>query len=279
MERAAPAGFGAVTEAEATRHPELAAMLEGVDNEDIGVMAHLGQCVQCRAEVALYRAYERCDEVVPNEDLAWVVSRLAPAAWGTPQHAGLLNTVYPAERLVAGVLLIVVSPVMLVLGAVIAVLSRSVPLIVHARVGLAGTAFRMLKFRTMWGAAANIEYMAEMKTSLDPRVTSRVAAFCRRFSLDELPQLMHVVSGRMSLVGPRPLTPGELKRYYGPAAAEVLSVKPGMTGLWQAAGRSRLTYAQRKRLDLFYVRHASPGLYFRILLRTVPRVLAGKDSW
>jgi lipopolysaccharide/colanic/teichoic acid biosynthesis glycosyltransferase len=190
-----------------------------------------------------------------------------------------LDAVYVAERLAAGLLLIVLSPAMLVLGAGIAALSRCSPWILHARVGLGGAGFRMLKLRTMWGGEGNVESVAEIKTARDPRVTSRAAAFCRRYSLDELPQLLHVVSGRMSLVGPRPLTPSELKRHYGSAAAEVVSVKPGMTGLWQVVGRSRLTYAQRRRLDLFFVRHASPELYFRILLRTIPRVLTGKDSW
>jgi lipopolysaccharide/colanic/teichoic acid biosynthesis glycosyltransferase len=279
MERAAPAGYGALTETEALQHPDLARMLEGVDRGDGGVMAHLGRCAECRSELALYRAYEHCDEAVAGEDLAWIVSQLSPSAWGTPRRLGLVDVVYAAERLAAGLLLIVLSPVMVVLGAVIATLSRRTPLILHARVGLGGAGFRMLKFRTMWGGAGNAEYVPELKTAQDPRVTSRVAAFCRRFSLDELPQLLHVVSGRMSLVGPRPLTPSELKRYYGSTAAEAVSVRPGMTGLWQVMGRSRLTYAQRKRLDLFFVRHASPGLYFRILLGTIPRVLAGKDSW
>jgi lipopolysaccharide/colanic/teichoic acid biosynthesis glycosyltransferase len=278
MERAVPASYGALTETEALRHPDLAELLEGGDH-DAGVMAHLERCAQCRSELALYRAYEDCDEAVAGEDLAWIVSRLSPAAWGKPQHLGLLEPVYAAERLVAALLLIVLSPVMLVLGVAIATLSRRTPLILHARVGLGGAAFRMLKLRTMWGGAGNLEYVPEIKIARDPRVTSRIAAFCRRYSLDELPQLLHVLSGRMSLVGPRPLTPSELKRYYGSAAAEVVSVRPGMTGLWQVVGRSRLTYAQRKRLDLFFVRRASPGLYFRILLRTIPRVLAGKDSW
>jgi lipopolysaccharide/colanic/teichoic acid biosynthesis glycosyltransferase len=279
MGRAVPADYGAFTETEALGHPDLARLLEGIDHEDAGVMAHLGRCAQCRSELALYRAYEHCDEAVAGDDLAWIVSRLSPAAWGTPRHGGLLAAVYVAERVAAGLLLIVLSPAALVLGAVIAGLSRRTPLILHARVGLGGAGFRMLKFRTMWGGAGNVEYLPERKAVQDPRVTSRVAAFCRRYSLDELPQLLHVVSGRMSLVGPRPLTPSELKRYYGSAAAEVMSVRPGITGLWQVMGRSRLTYAQRKRLDLFFVRHASTGLYFRILLGTIPRVLAGKDSW
>lgn len=83
----------------------------------------------------------------------------------------------------------------------------------------------------------------------------------------------------MSLVGPRPLTRSELRSYYGPNANELLEVKPGITGLWQVMGRNRLTYSQRRRLDLFYVRKRSVGLYLAILARTIPRVLTGKDSW
>jgi lipopolysaccharide/colanic/teichoic acid biosynthesis glycosyltransferase len=83
----------------------------------------------------------------------------------------------------------------------------------------------------------------------------------------------------MSLVGPRPLTSEELDTYYGPDAARVLSTKPGLSGLWQITGRSRLTYPQRRRLDLFLIQKWSIPLYFRILLLTLPRVVAGKDAW
>ena len=83
----------------------------------------------------------------------------------------------------------------------------------------------------------------------------------------------------MSLVAPRPVTESELKRYYGCDAAEVLRVKPGVTGLWQVMGRSRLTYRQRREMDLFLVRNRSLKLYLTILLRTIPAVLTGKDGW
>jgi lipopolysaccharide/colanic/teichoic acid biosynthesis glycosyltransferase len=102
---------------------------------------------------------------------------------------------------------------------------------------------------------------------------------CRRFSLDELPQLAHVVIGQMSLVGPRPITQAELLKYYGASAGEVTGILPGMTGLWQVMGRNRLNYRQRRRLDLFLVRHFSPGFYFQILLRTLPNVLLGSNAW
>jgi exopolysaccharide production protein ExoY len=117
------------------------------------------------------------------------------------------------------------------------------------------------------------------KGSKDARVNSRFAAFCRRHSLDELPQLYHVMRGEMSFVGPRPITAEELNEHYGPAADEVLSVRPGLSGLWQVMGRSRLSYARRKRLDLLLVRRASRSLYFRILLRSIPGVLSGRDAY
>jgi exopolysaccharide production protein ExoY len=133
-------------------------------------------------------------------------------------------------------------------------------------------------------SAGWIEYLTDtsvpvIKGAPDPRVTSRLAAFCRRYSVDELPQLLQVVTGRIRLVGPRPLTPLEMDAYYGVDSSEVLSVRPGLTGLWQVMGRNRLTYAQRRRLDLFFVRKRSLGLYLRILLRTPGRVLSGRDAW
>ncbi len=279
MERAATTGFGRFTEAsDVSPHPDLTTLIEGADAGDSAVLKHIGACAQCRCELALHRVFRRCDEMAAPEDLAWIACRLPRIPWGPGPTLGM-KIVYGAERVAALLLLLAVSPLVLFLALVIAALSQQAPFLRHARMGRGGNGFRMLKLRTMWGAAAKFEPARERKSALDPRVTSRVAAFCRRFSLDELPQLIHVASGRMSLVGPRPLTAAEFNRYYGSATAEVLSVKPGMTGLWQSAGRSRLTYAQRKRLDLFFVRHASPGLYVRILLKTIPRAAAGKDSW
>jgi lipopolysaccharide/colanic/teichoic acid biosynthesis glycosyltransferase len=83
----------------------------------------------------------------------------------------------------------------------------------------------------------------------------------------------------MALVGPRPLTRSELELHYQDDVAEILMVRPGLTGLWQVMGRSRLTYRQRRRLDLLLVRNQSALLYLRILLRTIPQVLTGKNSW
>ena len=105
------------------------------------------------------------------------------------------------------------------------------------------------------------------------------ARFCRRHSIDELPQLWHVIRGQMSLVGPRPVTGSELQRYYSRDASEMLEIKPGIAGLWQISGRSRLSYEERRDLDLRFVRTRTLRMYFRILLRTIPEVLTGENSW
>jgi exopolysaccharide production protein ExoY len=198
------------------------------------------------------------------------------------------------ERLAAVLLLLLALPVLVVCALVLWLLAGRPPLIAHRRVGWQGAPLRMLKLRTMWNESAPrnagwaehgwIEQVQddsgpELKSAEDPRVASSFARFCRRHSIDELPQLWHVVSGEMSLVGPRPVTEGELHRYYGAHASEVLQVKPGLAGLWQVSGRNRLTYAERCRLDLRLVRERSIPLYCAILLRTLPEVFSGENSW
>lgn len=183
------------------------------------------------------------------------------------------------ERCAALVFLILVFPLLIISSAIIVALARRWPIVRHTRVGRFGEPFGMLKLRTMWGDHADEEPAEGMKPVDDPRVSSRFARLCRRYSIDEIPQLVHVISGRMATVGPRPLTRGELDRYYGEDAEEILTVRPGLTGLWQVMGRSRLTYPQRRRLDLFLVRHPLVRLHAGILLRTIPQVFSGKNSW
>jgi lipopolysaccharide/colanic/teichoic acid biosynthesis glycosyltransferase len=147
----------------------------------------------------------------------------------------------------------------------------------------------MLKLRTMWSSRRStdarwIEYIEDgagpqQKHPADPRVGHWFARFCRTHSIDELPQFWHVIRGEMSLVGPRPVTEDEMRRYYGQAAREVLQLKPGLAGLWQTSGRNRLSYAQRRELDLEFVRNRSFGMYLRILLRTVPEIWTGSNAW
>lgn len=195
------------------------------------------------------------------------------------------------ERLSAALLLAAFFPVFIGLATVVFLMSGQAPVIADRRVGRGGRAFWMFKLRTMWPASCAkarsyrcIEYLTGVservqKLSYDPRVTSKFAAFCRRHSIDELLQLWHVVGGQMSYVGPRPLTAQELSQHYGRDAGEVLSMRPGLSGLWQVTGRSRLSYGQRRRLDLNLVRNYSAPLYFAILRRTVKCVVAGESAW
>ncbi|MBR0657126.1 sugar transferase [Plastoroseomonas arctica] len=156
----------------------------------------------------------------------------------------------------------------------------------HKRVGLRGRTFDCLKLRTMHmdgdrilaelleaDPEAQREWATNRKLKNDPRITP-IGRFLRKTSLDELPQLLNVLRGEMSLVGPRPVVARELDEHYGPEGTDLYcSVRPGLTGLWQVSGRSDTSYRQRVELDARYVRERSLGLDVKILLRTPVAVL------
>ncbi len=203
-----------------------------------------------------------------------------------------IRALYIVEPVIAALALILLMPLLAILALVIFLASGASPIVAHQRVGRYGMPLWVYKFRTMWPAGAGprvprsrfwIERIADerprLKLGPDPRVTSRFAAFCRRHSLDELPQLVLVAVGRMSIVGPRPITRFELHEHYDVDAMDVLSLRPGLTGLWQVRGRNRLSYRQRKRFDLFLVRRFSIGLYLRIVALTIPEVLFFGNAW
>ncbi len=189
----------------------------------------------------------------------------------------------------AGAMLLVLSPVFLVL----AYLTRrdgGPAFYAHTRIGQGGRGFGCLKFRSMVidsqarldallasDPAARAEWEATRKLKNDPRVTA-VGRFLRKTSLDELPQLINVLRGEMSLVGPRPVVAAELSTYYGAAAAHYMSVRPGITGLWQVSGRSDTSYAQRVALDVAYATKPSLWQDIKILLRTPVVVLARRGA-
>lgn len=154
------------------------------------------------------------------------------------------------------------------------------------RVGRNGRKFTFLKLRSMQVGAEelrgllihqNVVQGPAFKLHDDPRVT-RVGRLLRKTSLDELPQLLHVLQGRMSLVGPRPPFPEEVERYE-PWMLKRLAVRPGLTCLWQVSGRSDLSFEEWMRLDLEYVDRLSFGLDLRILLLTVPAVVSGRGAY
>ena len=174
-----------------------------------------------------------------------------------------------------------------VLIALLVKLSSRGPVFFHQdRAGRGGKPFVLLKFRSMRLDAdlkrRELAHLGEMdgpvfKMRRDPRIT-RLGRFLRRSSLDELPQLLNVLAGRMSLVGPRPL-PLDEAEHLAPEHRRRHDVPPGLTGLWQVRGRNDLSYAEMMRLDLEYVDRCSLGLDLRILLATIPAVLTGRGAF
>jgi Undecaprenyl-phosphate galactose phosphotransferase WbaP len=159
----------------------------------------------------------------------------------------------------------------------------------HRRIGHRGVPFDCLKFRTMLIDGDRVlkdalarnpelrkEWMRDRKLRRDPRIT-RLGAFLRRTSLDELPQIWNVIRGDMSLVGPRPVVKEELQRY-GRYVRDYLSVTPGITGLWQVMGRNNTTYQRRVALDAYYARNQSLSLDAYVLVKTIRVVLTGHGA-
>jgi lipopolysaccharide/colanic/teichoic acid biosynthesis glycosyltransferase len=185
----------------------------------------------------------------------------------------------------SSVLLCLLAPVLLVVALLVRI-SAGPPVFYRRRVVGAGGEFDAYKFRTMLRSADAIlaanpqlreAFSQDFKLKSDPRVT-RVGAWLRKYSLDELPQLANVLKGQMSLVGPRMITAPELVKY-GQYQELLLSVKPGLTGYWQVEGRQNVSYEDRVRMDVHYVTHWSLTLDFMILLKTPWRVIRGEGAY
>jgi exopolysaccharide production protein ExoY len=190
---------------------------------------------------------------------------------------------------VATTALVLLAPLFVAIIFLLALTSRGPVFYRHNRIGFRGKEFGCIKFRTMrvsseeafdaylqQNCEARKEWNETRKLKHDPRVTP-VGAFLRKASLDELPQLINVIRGEMSLVGPRPVTGPELEQY-GRYSAYYLQTRPGLTGAWQISGRSDTSYQERVTLDTHYVRDWSFGVDLKILILTVPCVIAAKGS-
>ena len=184
----------------------------------------------------------------------------------------------------ASLLLALLSPIMLGVCLILMVTTRGRPIFVQKRVGLGGRRFRMFKFRTMVVGAderqklvANEHQGPIFKNRRDPRIT-RIGRFLRTTSLDETPQFLHVLWGDMSLVGPRPPVPREVMEY-APWQRRRLSVKPGLTCLWQVSGRSEIGFEDWMRMDLWYVRHQSLATDLLLLVRTPASVFSRRGAY
>ncbi len=214
----------------------------------------------------------------------------------TPQNILLLagvsarQSVKTAQRVLdlvlCSLLLLLIWPVFGIIALLIRLDSAGPVLFKQKRVGQGGEEFWFYKFRSMVTDAEDKRHLLEMhnersgpvfKMKNDPRVT-RVGRVLRKFSLDELPQLLNVVKGEMSLVGPRPALPAETVKYT-PRQRQRLLCLPGVTGLWQVSGRASLSFERSIELDLLYIEQQSVLLYFRILVMTVPAVLRAEGAY
>jgi lipopolysaccharide/colanic/teichoic acid biosynthesis glycosyltransferase len=219
--------------------------------------------------------------------VVWVASaRLVETAGNAARRLG--------DLVLATTALIVAAPLMVAIAALVRATSPGPILFRQTRLGHLERPFQILKFRTMYADSdhgVHREYVTRMLSGQDPRQHGAAALFklehdariipigrfLRRTSLDELPQLFNVLRGDMALVGPRPVMPWEVE-LYKPHHRERFQVKPGITGLWQVRGRSRLSWLQALELDVEYVRRQSIALDLWILVMTLPAVLRAGES-
>lgn len=182
--------------------------------------------------------------------------------------------------------LIVIFPFLAVVGICVKLDSKGPVMIKQRRIGKNGAPFNMYKFRSMVENAESLFHQLSdhnevagpaFKMKNDPRIT-RVGRFIRKYSIDELPQLVNVIFGQMSLVGPRPPLPQEVDRYTDYEWRR-LDIRPGITGLWQINGRSDLPFDEWVKLDLYYIEHWSMGLELKILFKTIPIVIKGVGAY
>ncbi|WP_320667112.1 sugar transferase [Prochlorococcus sp. MIT 1307] len=186
------------------------------------------------------------------------------------------------------VALVITSPLFILLALLVKLSSAGPVFYIQERVGRNYSRFGCIKFRTMFAESDDLlsnlldkspelkkEFERDFKLREDPRITP-IGKFLRRSSLDELPQLLNILRGQMSLVGPRPIVADEIPRY-GDSMNKVLSVRPGLTGLWQVSGRNNLSYQRRVRLDLIYSTHRTILLDIRVIIRTFGVLLLPRD--
>lgn len=193
------------------------------------------------------------------------------------------------DVLVAASALVILAPILVSIMVALWLQDGGPPIFVHWRIGKAGIPFPCLKLRTMvvdsaqqltryleTNSLAAREWAEDQKLRDDPRVTP-LGSFLRKSSLDEIPQLLNVLYGHMSMVGPRPIIAAEIPRY-GRYFKAYCRVRPGITGLWQVSGRNAVNYQRRVALDIVYARHKSLAVDLFILGRTIPAVVSGRGS-
>ena len=225
----------------------------------------------------------------------WVTPCDIGGILGLRINQNLLNHWQQAvKRFVDISVILLLSPFLFVIMAIIAALvkldSRGPVFFSHQRIGQHGRKFKVIKFRTMHQGSTAIleetlkrspamlaEWQEKQKLLQDPRIT-RIGRFLRKYSLDELPQVINIIKGEMSLVGPRPIVDDEV-HHYGVHFKAYLQVKPGLTGIWQVSGRNNLSYSERVRLDVFYIRNWSIWFDLYVLARTPVAMITGNGAF
>jgi len=185
-------------------------------------------------------------------------------------------------------ILIILSPLMMLIVALLYIFNNGTVFFQQARLGMQAEPFNLYKFRTMKKNShklldkyldknhkAQKEWESNQKLYDDPRIT-KIGWFLREYSLDELPQFINVIKGEMSIVGPRPIVKDEISKY-NKFFNSYITVRPGITGLWQVSGRNNTTYNERIDYDIYYIKNMSFILDFYIILKTIPAILA-KDG-
>lgn len=220
---------------------------------------------------------------IANENIAQDISNLS-----TKTYKEVLTKKTPykvVKRIIDVVLstmaLIVLSPIFLIIALAIKIESRGPVFFKHTRIGKNGKIIKIYKFRSMVENAEELiqkftpeqmkEYKENYKLTNDPRIT-KVGKFLRKTSLDELPQLINIIKGELSIIGPRPVVQEELEKY-GPDAQKFLSVTPGLTGYWAANGRSCTSYEERMKMELYYVDNISLKMDIKVFFKTIEAVI------
>ena len=229
------------------------------------------------------RSTQPVDKVAPKRPTTPVVSNV-PTIWAEGNHSPEYQLAKRAMDIVGSlVFLMLLSPVLLGVLVILTVTTRGKPLFSQERVGLCGRRFRMFKFRTMRLDADKLQHLVRnekdgpiFKNRVDPRVT-RLGRWLRKTSIDELPQLVSVLIGHMSLVGPRPPVPKEVAQYKSWQRRR-LSIKPGLTCLWQVSGRSDVGFEDWVRMDIWYATHQNLWNDVKLIVRTPLKVITCQGS-
>lgn len=185
------------------------------------------------------------------------------------------------DVILATIALVVLSPIFLIIAIAIKIESKGPVFFKHTRIGKNGKIIKLYKFRSMVINAEELiksftpeqmkEYKENYKLTNDPRIT-KIGKFLRKTSLDELPQLLNIIKGDLSIIGPRPVVTDELEKY-GANTEKFLSVTPGLTGYWAANGRSCTTYKQRMQMELYYIDNLSLKMDVKVFFKTIEAVI------